>query len=496
MLIGLIISDKVCKSLINMIDIHTLQAPYSVRIVNWVKAYYQQEEKAPGKYIEDIFDREKKTLDESESSIISILLKSLSEEYEIGDKFNSNYTIDNSLTYLTEQSLRVHRDNIDKCLETGKLKKAESFIANYKKISQVTSKWVNPFDPKQINATFEDESYKLFKLPGALGDMIDWFERGYFVSIVAPNKRGKTWVLFELAAQGLINGYKVVVANLEMNIRRINKRFYKSLVSGIENRPKVIYPCFDCYNNQIGDCDIPMRENSVALIEDGDEQLPQYNEKMAYRPCTCCRFKDPGSYIPATWFTTEERPIFNLETTRRKMKATGKTYGNNKIRFIAYPRFSASMADFERDLDILEFTEGFVPDIIITDYIDIFRPDNDTGEHRHNIDHLWMHHARMATQRHALVITANQAKLQSWGKKNVLASDSSENYRNPAHVDIMMTLNQSALEKKMGIMRVAVVAHRDKEFHELQDVMILQQLSAGQTLIDSEKSYKGGVKRE
>lgn len=490
MLIGLIISDSVCKSLIHMIDPKVLQASYSMRIVNWIKAYYKQEEKAPGKYIEDIFNREKKDLEEAEASIINRLLQSLSEEYETADKFNSNYTIDNALIYLTEQSLKTHRDNIDKCLETGKLKKAESVIANYRKVAQVTSKWVNPFDPKQINATFEDNTDKLFKLPGALGDLIGWFERDYFVAVVAPNKRGKSWILLELAVQSIINRLKVVFISLEMNDRRIKNRFYKNLSSAIENKTKIIYPCFDCFSNQIGDCDKEERTNSITLIENGEDPLPDFSEKMEYKPCTYCRRNDPGCYIPTTWFEISERQEFNLKMARKKIKETGKNYGYNKIRFLAYPRFSASITDLERDLDILEFTEGFIPDVIITDYIDIFKPSDNTGEYRHNIDQLWMHHARMATQRHALVITANQASKKSWEATNVLASDSSENYRNPAHVDIMITLNQKDEEKKAGVMRIAVVAHRDRGFLQKNSVKILQQLSAGQTLIDSEQSYR------
>ena len=488
MLIGLIISDNVCKSLIHIIDPNILQASYSARIIKWIKSYYSHYDKAPGRYIEDIFNQNKKDIEEAEATLISRLLESLSEEYETAKQFNSKYIIDKSLNYLTERALKTHKDNIDRCIETGKFKKAEAIIANYKKITQVTSKWINPFDPKQINATFENDGDKLFKLPGVLGDLIGWFEREYFVAIVAPSKRGKSWFLLELAVQSVINRFKVVFISLEMNDRRIKNRFYRNLSSSIENKTKIQYPCFDCFSNQIGDCDRRERTNSIQLIKDGDDPLPIHDEKMKYRPCTYCRTNDPSYYIPATWFEIDERQEFNLNTIRKKIKKTGKMYGDNKIRFLAYPRFSASITDLERDLDILEFTEEFIPDVIITDYIDIFKPSDNTGEYRHNIDQLWTHHARMASQRHALVITANQASKKSWDAQNVLASDSSENYRNSAHVDIMLTLNQKDEEKKMGVMRVAVVTHRDREFHQKDDVKILQQLSAGQILIDSERT--------
>jgi hypothetical protein len=72
-------------------------------------------------------------------------------------------------------------------------------------------------------------------------------------------------------------------------------------------------------------------------------------------------------------------------------------------------------------------------------------------------------------------------------KKNVIASDTAEDIRKIAHVDAMFSLNQVAEEKKSGIMRLGVVAHRWKDFNELEHVTVLQQLQTGQVLLDSEK---------
>ena len=71
-------------------------------------------------------------------------------------------------------------------------------------------------------------------------------------------------------------------------------------------------------------------------------------------------------------------------------------------------------------------------------------------------------------------------------KKSVESSDVAEEIRKLAHVDAMIALSQTSSEKRDGIMRLSLVAHRHKNFSETQQVMVLQQLGLGQTLLDSE----------
>jgi hypothetical protein len=92
----------------------------------------------------------------------------------------------------------------------------------------------------------------------------------------------------------------------------------------------------------------------------------------------------------------------------------------------------------------------------------------------------------MAAERHCLVVTASQSNRKTLDKKDVKASDASDDIRKIAHVDAMFTLNQTGYEKTAGVIRVGIAAHRWKEFSEMQHVSVLQQLSLGQTLLDSE----------
>jgi hypothetical protein len=61
-----------------------------------------------------------------------------------------------------------------------------------------------------------------------------------------------------------------------------------------------------------------------------------------------------------------------------------------------------------------------------------------------------------------------------------------EDIRKVAHVDVMISLNQLEIEKRRGVMRLAVIAHRDKDFYQLGQCFVLQQLELGQPNLDSE----------
>ena len=55
MLTGLITSDRFCKEVMPVVRPEFLQVEYSKTLVNWIKEYYEQYDKAPGKDIEISF---------------------------------------------------------------------------------------------------------------------------------------------------------------------------------------------------------------------------------------------------------------------------------------------------------------------------------------------------------------------------------------------------------------------------------------------------------
>jgi replicative DNA helicase len=158
------------------------------------------------------------------------------------------------------------------------------------------------------------------------------------------------------------------------------------------------------------------------------------------------------------------------------------------------------MADVDEALDDLERVEGFIPDVIITDYASIIRPEKKYNDPRHDVDDIFKAHKRLAQTRSALVVTGAQslgAGRSALNKDMQGEEDVGVNAYILAHVDIMMTLDQTPDEKEKGIWRMGVVEHRWKPFNKRRQVMALQQLELGLPVMDTEIIYyKSGGKKE
>lgn len=492
-LTGLIVSDRVCEDLFHIIRPEYFQVDYAADVFKWISSFYSLHGEAPGKHIRDIFEGEKKKLDVDKAATIERFLADLSADYEEQSSFNEGFLVDQAILYIKERALLLHAKNVESLTGAGRLDQAEVQIANFKKVTRLTSSWVNPLSPEEVNAAMDIERDVMFSFPGKLGRLAGPFERGFFIAFLGPIKRTKTWWLQELAITGLLYGFKVVFISLEMHRYRVERRIYKRIMSAVKYGGTIAYPCFDCLNNQDGTCMREERENKITLLSE-DGELPTLKDfyktmksgRDKYRPCTYCREQGLESYIPATWFEGHKRPGFDLDGARKAVRGFGNTYGSDSFRLKSYPRFSANIADVKRDLDILRYSDNFIPDLIVVDYADILAPETQLSEKRDMVDDTWMTLARLASENYCMVVTASQSNKASWDKKTVRGKDVSEDYRKMAHVDMMFSLNQTPQEKRRKIMRVGLVAHRDRDFDEFNQVMVLQQLDAGQPFIDSE----------
>jgi predicted GH43/DUF377 family glycosyl hydrolase len=157
------------------------------------------------------------------------------------------------------------------------------------------------------------------------------------------------------------------------------------------------------------------------------------------------------------------------------------------FRMKAYPMGSANISRITADLDALEYTEGFVPDVIVVDYADILAPeDARITDTRHRLDMTWQHLKGLAQERHCLVFTASQGNRKSIKKLLMEQEDIAEDIRKMAHVDVMYALNQTGKEKAAGAMRISIVAHRHEDSNDSSYVTVLQQRGLSQMLLDQE----------
>lgn len=486
-LTGLIISDRICRDTIKLIRKDTFQNPYAQTIAKWVMDFYRTYHKAPHRTIQDIYNVEQTKLKEEEGELIASFLARLSSNLEKEEKINEDYLIDSAVKYFKTRSLKNISERIDSCIEANRLDDAERALQSYQQVTKDSAKFINPFSDEVVKKFFEDESNnvnKLFRMPEALGDMLGDFERGTLVGVMAPAKRGKSFMLMEIALQAFFSGYKTMFISLEMNSYKIERRLLRRITSFGEETRDYVFPCFDCFRNQIGKCNKSVRTNKVILRE-YDDNKPLFDPSMEYRPCTACRGNGKKDFIPETWFEVHKKEKRRVSNTRKVIRGISDMYGEN-FRLVCYPKFSANLQNIKADIMALEQYEDFIPDVIVIDYADILAPEDSRVTGRDRYDETWKMMGNLADVRRALVVSASQTNRKSFDRKNVTATDTAEDIRKIANVELMMVINQTPQEKRDKIIRVAVVAGRDDEFDEFRSCIVLQNLALGQIYLGSE----------
>lgn len=495
---GLIVDDQYCSGAVKMIHLEHLSSKYFRRIASWSIDYYKKYKKAPKENIQKIFAAEGSKLKEDEKDLISTLLENISDEYaereEQHGKFNSDLLLEYTREFCDKRNLEKLCDQVEGHLLKGQTDKAANVVRAFAEVRKETSKWVNPFDPEVVKRILrEDDSDELFKLSGPLGEISGMLKRGWLIAFLGGTKRGKSWYLLELAYQALMAGMKVVYVSLEMSEKEVIRRLYAKLSAGMKTKSEVVYPIFDCAHNQTGECKRDERRNEEILDCERDSGIPRYTKdrNKKYQVCNYCRKYHLPDYEPSVWYKVHDGESLTPKLVLAKAALFKKMFRDN-LRVIAYPLKSVGWNQILADIDDLEYTDGFVGDVGCFDYFDIML--NDSEDHffseRGQINAIWGKGKRLAGEKHMLVATVDQANRGGLAKEDLDEEDNSEDIRKLQHVDLQFAINQIPDEKYAGIIRMNVLEHRHQDFNKLSQVMILQSLKLGQTILDQEYAPK------
>lgn len=425
LLIGMITDPVFLSRVSSKWEGDMFRSDWSNQIAKWCIEFYSRYEKAPGKQIEGLYEAwAGKTKNADVVKAVSNFLGSLSAQYENEDS-NPDYLTDVAGEYFNRvrisklvEQLQGDTDSND---VTGALKRLNGFAH----LELGRGAGINVFDDKlAIRSAFESKQEPLIKLDGALGSFFgDALERDGFVALMGPEKRGKTFWLIHLAWSAVLQGRKVAMFEVgDMSQNQIMRRLIsRALKQPIKPR-KVKIPKFITY------------EEGKAMAE-----------------------------VDMTIETFETEPTWKEARKRFTMLREKYNIAPDAFKLRCDPMSSVTVGTINTTLKTWEREHGWVPDVIVIDYVDILQPMTGMKESRDQINDTWKRLRGLSQSYHALVITATQADAASYDASTLSMTNFSEDKRKYGHVTAMAGLNQTPAEKKYGITRLNWIVLRESD---------------------------------
>jgi len=485
---GMIVSREYMEKVYDFLDLDYFQSPHTQVVAKWCIEYYETHLEASFPHIQDMYNLEKGKMREEDAEMVKDFLLIINEQYQAVGGINAEYLLTQTLKWCKTRKMEITLQRVKIRMDVGDLPGAEREFKEFEVVQAQTARFTTMGDEEivsQIVAQQELDNF-FFKFPGALGYFLGDLKRGWLVGIAGAFKRGKTWLAMEFAIIGMLSFKKVAFFSLEMSEIEMWTRVYKRLTAAGEKKGLHLFPVIDCLHNQTGDCNLQQRVNNISLTFGPNGELPDHDPSIPYKACTACRnTRDRNQFLASHWWEEINRPEFDFQTINSQREALLKQYGNN-IMVRNYPRMGANIFDIESDLHLMEQVHNFVPDIIIIDYADILKAEDELSVGVDKEDRTWMALAALAQKRSALVVVPTQVTRAALDAIRTTQSHMAKWIGKLAHVDVMAALNQTEEQKRNGVMRVGLLAHRHQDFQLSNDVSILQKLDLGQVALDSE----------
>jgi replicative DNA helicase len=124
-----------------------------------------------------------------------------------------------------------------------------------------------------------------------------------------------------------------------------------------------------------------------------------------------------------------------------------------------YPMGSCTIEEIRRYLDYLEMYEGFIPDVVINDYVEAMKLPK-ANERREAINEVYIQSKGLADERKIAMITVSQTNRAALRKKIPDQKDFAEDIRKLANVDLVLAEGQTKQQSIMKRMQMWVLANR------------------------------------
>lgn len=401
-------------------------------------SYFDQFSEAPQNHLHDELVRFLRNKDKNKRGQYLTYLEKIQEM----DVPNKGYIISRINQFIQAREFETATVEFVRLIEKGKFDKGRELMQRALRTGivqeEVGIKYFEEIRPAYYGE--EGEGPKKVIIPtgfGIIDNVIRGFHRKEFVCIFAGFKVGKTWGGVHFGVQGLIHGRKVLHISHEETAENLDMRYDMSIGSLVSSAGK----------------------KDVTFVEYDQEGQPVDSYEL------------------------ERNTVYDLETVKGVRKKALRFGGELIIK--KYPMGSCTIGEIERYLDYLETFEGFIPDVLIDDYVEKMKlPLSENSQRRDRINQAYMDHKRIADERNIVVITASQIKGQSLERKIINQRDSAaEDIRKLGNVDIGLLFSQTRAQERSNRMQVFILVNRSEK--QSFGCIVSKNLQVGQLCLDS-----------
>lgn len=448
-LLGMILSNGVLAHIAPKYKEGMFSNPWAGLLGYWCVNYFEEYGIAPGFEIKTIFNnwRTRAANSELAKSIERVLLH-LSDEASHLEELNTQFIIDQANQLFTKNSITALLEQTYSALQDNRIRDAQQTLDEYQKVDLGQSYGINVLsDPQAFQTAAEAKARQpLITLPGAVGEFIgDAFDRDNFVAFLSKDKMGKSAQLLDLAWRAVLQRRRVAYFECgDMTQEQVLRRLMCRVMQRPWKAGTIKYPCGITHDFSDDHCHVPTREI-------------HYPEPMDWQKA---------------WSV--------LEGYRKKLTKEWEPF-----KLACYPSGSFTVADMESVIEHWRRVDGFSPDVVLVDYVDLLKSIGKKTDERMAINEAWIGLRGLAQKYHALVLTATQSDTDSYDAYTLTRTNFSGDKRKNAHATGIIGINGTCSELEQGIRRWNWLVLRDAYFNESKCVYLAGNMAIMNPLIHS-----------
>ncbi len=444
-LITLLAHDNINGKLVaNLVDTNLFEGDFRT-IAERCVAYWRQYGEAPGNHTGDLFpdifdDRKNRGRAQTYQRILVSML-------QLSEGINTTYVIETLQKFTRTQRLKAA------ILESAEQLNSRQELA----ISDVEQIWNDllrsrdtVFDPGSTLSDYQSVLSYLATRQSEFMTGVDVLDQHKFVPardavmlFLAPTGFGKSWWLINLGCLALLQRKKVLHVTLELSMELTKQRYYQAMFAV----PKHHVPNL-----------------TISQIElDEFERIIEHPELPTIRV-------DPD-------FAFDSRHISNELEVR--INEFGSLMDNIYIR--KFPMRSLTVQALRGFIDNLEIVQGFIPDMLILDYIGIMKTDD--KNHRISLGRMFEDFKGLCEEKHIAGVTAHQTSKQGAQARNVSMTHVAEDWSLTNTADNVLLYSCTPMERRYGLARLYAGKARSEE--DKFGCLITQSYKTGQFCLSS-----------